>query len=991
MSTTLKQFITNIRQAKDSSDESKKVQEELQYIFEQLHKNELINGNTPVANKNRRKYISKLMYIQLAGYSIYPPDVKGKEEIINLGIEQCLVLLNSQLSNYTEANEKDGVKVDVDSNLKELKSDREIGYIGLKTLFNEFITKTTFESIVNSVLIDISSAIVFQNQNKNKNKNLSLSFWIIVSMGLQSVNELLLWITDLSTDTDLTFLREFISTILELLNKDKMFVPECFQTRTIMFIAQLFKLNNLKELQNDILTRSNLALVGKTLARTNLNDNNIIVSLCSLFEKWVVFDWEGIKSLEGLLVTKLTEISEVVKAIEFENNEHNIKNFDWILKYGYMIIAIFKVLSHLTTISIGNGKVVNMTLKSTVDRTISNCVGTNAKLLIDKHTNNLQYQYIVASILFSALELYINDVDNNGEFNPKDAATAIESLITFLQFNDDINIRISCLEKLVSILNRTRDYGYGFKVILAEISMWKKFIREKDLYVCKLTTEILFIITNSNVSNPREDLYNQIKDVLIILMYYLQKCKSSERSDVLTKILLILETYKGIGIIQEISKKLLKLFIMIANCNEDSWIKIYDLIIYSINSSENITEITDQLIGFIIKGLSVECCDNFVKLSCLVLKYNVEHLKIGDLDLQLKLLFDKYENGSLLTKLLILDTMDSYYKVSHNEKMQNLIKLAFKQEMNSNNIEIKQRAHEYYILHDMNIILDDSDEMDINKLESLPAFNKAVAKNITSPTIKLSDNWEDGYIRSLRFDQGILYDSSDVRIFFRVKRDKKWALVELNYKLKFADDKIDNNIKMFNCRLLDQIENNKFYDITIVENKGIENLETKTGKFTLKYTIKEMYPEDYEPILQFEAPMWHSPLNLKISLALKLLHTSEGNKMSLHTFQSRWNQIGQFMSPSGCDQRDLATVSNDANVEMLVRILKKMNFEIIAAEFNSSKTDFNVAGASILSFPNKAVGCLCVITSARVEVRCTEERVVCGLCDRIVSVLGRGQ
>lgn len=974
----LKQFITTVRQSKDSVDESKKINTELKHIYEQFRNYDKVDSSTRLSNYHRRKYICKLLYIQLSGYDILPQDSTDTNSLLRTGIEQCLILLNAQLSNYTDDNhQNEGIPKDIDSNLKELKNDREIGFLGLKSLYNEHITTADFESIVNSVLIDVSSTIVFKNE---KNKKVMESLWVIVGMGLQSTSELVIWVKDLSMNAP--FFRELVSSVFELLHLESMKVPEFVSTRAILCIAQFFKLDHQKELRKEVLTRDNLALVGKLLAQTSLKDPNIIISLCTLLEKWVVFDWEGVKNLEGLLITKLTEISEIVKSIEFENNKSNVKSYEWVSQYGHMIIKLFEVLSHITTVAHGTGVSVRPDLKDTTDRIISNCVGTKAKLLDENTTNDTQYQLILGSVLFSALDLYINDVSDDGKLAPADMSTVIEALVTFLQFNNDVNVRISCLKKLIAVMEKSIDYGYGRNVILAESTIWKKFMHDRDLYVCKLTAQVLIFATDKSVKANDEITFNQIKDVLVVLMYYLQKCESSERGIVLSNILTILDSYKEMGIIQEVSRKILKLFVLIGNSNDEAWEQIYELIIHSTKMPNKCDlELAQVAIDFIVKSLSIGCCENFIKLSCLVFKYNCEHWGIGNLDSQLGLLIDKYENSTLLTKLLILDTMNTYYDVVENSRLKNMIKLAFEQEMQCNNIEIKQRAHEYFTIINLGLTLDKG--VNIETFESLPKLTAA-------PTLKLSDKWEEGYIRLLRFDQGIFYDSATVRIVFRVKRDKKFSQLDLNYKLKVDDT------SGFEMQIVPQKDCHEFYDLEVIENANNEDKETKNGTITMRYSIKKMYPEEKEPIVHFKIPSANEDLKLRLSLALKLLHTSEGNPITIQTFQSRWNQIGQFMPQKGCYKNEVATNSTSTGenvmhlIELITRTMKKMNFEVVTAEGGPAKDGedtFVITCASILTLEDHPVGCLAVLTSSSVEVRCTDVGIVKGVCDRLAAVL----
>ncbi|KAG0686393.1 hypothetical protein C6P40_004232, partial [Pichia californica] len=330
-----------------------------------------------------------------------------------------------------------------------------------------------------------------------------------------------------------------------------------------------------------------------------------------------------------------------------------------------------------------------------------------------------------------------------------------------------------------------------------------------------------------------------------------------------------------------------------------SFIKIFELIKYLTKENLNFKK---KIIEFIINGLRIGCCENFIKLSSLIFKLNCDDGKnwnIGNFEIQLSLIIDKYENSLLLTKLLILDTMNSYYKILNDEKIKNMIKLAFKQEIKCNNIEIKQRSFEYYNLINLNIEIDN--EITIKNILKLPNL-------LINNKIQLSKNWEDGYIRLLRFDQGIFFNNEKIKILFRIKRFKGYSVIEFNYKLMNDED-----IKGFKFNLINN--KNEFYDIKIIEY----NDKDKNGNLIIKYSLKEMYSINDEPIIQIYIPSINEYINLKLSLALKSLYINDvngnnnsNNKMSIQTFQSRWNQIGKFMFSTGCYKNE---ISNPVNID----------------------------------------------------------------------------
>jgi hypothetical protein len=967
----LKQFIINVRQSKTSIDESIKIDNELRQIFKQF--------SQPISNYTKRKLICELLYIKLSGYDLSVVNNSGVgyeislQEFTELGIQQCMSLLDTKLSNYNEQ------ETNLDEKLKDLKNDKEIGFLGLKSLFVEFIDHKNYEDIIKSTLVDIN---LITDLKDDKHTN-SLNFlWQVITSSIQSIGDLIISTNDLSFENQCII--EFINTLFTLLTSNND-TPDFLKVRIIMCFAQFLNLKNnrIEEIQLNLLNPDNLTVLGELMTQSSLDNSSMIVSLCALFEKWIAYDWEGVKSLECLLVTKVDEILSVIELIQIENDKDKIKNYDWISKYGFIIVNLFNLLSKITTVANGIGLETNLQLKKIVDKLISKCVGIRAKVSNEVEISKSKNQLNNASLLMSSLNLYTNTKNKHNEIEPLDACIVIEAILLFLKFNDDINIKVVCLQKLLSIVQRTKDFGFSRKIILNEFTTWKKLIHYHDSTVSLLVSKILFETLEINKKSNDIITFTQIKDVVIILLYYLQNCDNSIRGEILTNILIILENYKDSGIIQEGARKILKIFITIGNCNDNGWEKIYQLFIYAMNEMllKGKDDAMIQLIlDFICKGLSIRCCDNFIKLSSLILEYNCKNWIIGDLNYQLGLLIEKYETSTVLTKLLLLDTMNAYYYTLKNDKLKDLIKLAFEQESQNANIQIKQKAFEYFVTINLNIDIKINQNFDIKNITKLPEIIPPKPKD---KKIDLSENWKEGYIRCIRFDQGILYNNEKIRVTFRIKREKNKCNIELNYKLKNCE-----NIDNFKCQLIKGDSIDDIYDIQTIENTGIQDSESQTGILILKHSLIQLYSEEQEPIIKFEID--GIEINLKLALALKTLHISEGNKMSIETFEARWKQIGQFMSKTGCFTKNLQLLNKDKKSlqslsEFVIRYLNKMNLEIVSTTVTYN--DFYVALAGIVDTPSNNLGCLVVVSSQSVETRCTGVIGAQEICDRIVLAL----
>lgn len=975
----LKQFILSVRQSKNNSDEAYKVRDELRHVFKQLKVLSSDREEICKTNYYRRKSICKLIYIKLAGYELNVKNENGvgfeisSEELTKVGIEQCLILLQTKYSMYVSVNNEK--RDSMDHNIKELNQDREIGFLGLKSVFSDSVSIRDWEVIITSILGDIDSINTVKSaEATNSTAHLISAYSTLISMDIQSVGDLLLSMK--GNVVKEPFMDNFFNALFELLDDHRsQQVSESIKIRIIMCIGQFLKLdsNNNNSLKSKLLTRENLAFMGRLFAQVSLKESSAIIALCSLFEKWVVYDWQGVKSIEGLIITKLNEIVEITKTIGFENDKNggeSIENYDWILKYGHMLISVLNLLSSLTSVS---GNLLNSGLKLTIDNIISNSVGIRAKLFRNTERHS-KYQLINANILFASLELYINDINADGITDKSDTGSVIASIVTFLKFNDNINIKILCLEKLLFVLERSADLGYARRVIFDESKMWKKFIHDKNPMVSMLISKIVVLVLDPDIVADDKVTFHDIKDAVILLLYYLQNCDYTRRGCNVSNILTILENYRDSGIIQEAARKMLKIFITIGSFGETLWERVYKLVIYAMEAGERESSMISLVIDFVSKGLSINCSENFIRLGSLIFQYNCSHMKYGDLNSQLALLMEKYESANVLAKLSILDTMNVYYRCVSDANLKRVIMLAFEQEGGNANTEIKQRSHEYWTVNQLQVDLKWEEPLDMAQLASFEGLGRPAEPG---------GDWGDGYVRCLKFDQGILHNDDAIRVIYRIKRERQVCFIDLSYKLKGGCS------DGFTCGL--KTGSNEYYDLDVCENRGVVDPEAHSGSLVLRYSIKGLYGQHDEPAVFFAlAP--RKTLVLTLALGLKSLHPSVGSRMLPESFQARWNSIGHLLKDNGGYSCSAPLHlpegrGNDYLAELVARYMTKMGFEVVSSLLLDAGAAFQLSCAGIVTTSTGSIGILVMVKNNNVELRCTSVTGAKFLCDRIILAL----
>lgn len=783
----LKQFISNVRTSKNLNDENVKINNELDIIFKQFK-----NYENNEDYYSLRKYVCELIYIYDYGFELTEfQEINAINEFNKLGTKVCLKLIGNE-----ECENK------------------EIGWLGIKKLYFQYLENKELEDIMHLVINDLKCG----GDNETSNNN---------NLNIQSLNDLILLnpliILDFNFD-------EFINLIIKLISKEDTNLD--LKVKSIMFLKVLLNTNCKIESDGKL-----IKLFGNLIIQTNLNNCKVINSVCLLFKTWIKYDYEGIYSLNGIFLTKINEIFEIMESIQNEkndNDEENDRDFDWLNKYGLMLVNLLELVNEL-------GLRDDEKLLSIVNKIIVNCVNYQKFVFENKEKEkeaNSSNKLINSNILLSSFKL----CDDNDKLK-------IQSVFKFTKFNDDVNIRVVLIKEILKVVKNSSSNEIK-DIILKEFSLWKRIIHERDMNLNLIICDILTHCTYPNLK------FTRIREIVIILLYTLQNCTDLEtKSYLLNEILGIFESFKDSGIIEEGSRKILKTFITVGNCIDDGWERIFKLFKYT--GGDNL-----EIIEFIVKGLGVACCDNFVKLGALILKYNVENSCLGDLNLQLKILLEKYPTSSNLSKLLILDCTHQYYYKLSTEKLKVLVRDIFKQECANINVDIRQRSFEYLQIIELEVDSFNTGSFDLNKVDKLPEIK----------VTKLTDGWKEGYVRSIKFDQGILHRDAktNTRITFRINRTEyKQGTTQVEIPFKVGDQ------EDVDCDVLG-----------VGTGYKITGIERQAGMLAFQHTIHHLYPEEEEPLVQV------GDVVLKLCLGLKtLVHT--GPPMSRATFQERWAQLAR--------------------------------------------------------------------------------------------------
>lgn len=656
---------------------------------------------------------------------------------------------------------------------------------------------------------------------------------------------------------------EYINMLITYLNKNK----EIEEINLVKILNCILRFVNNKEEIN----RFNQIDLNLLFVESSLKNSCRLITIIKIFIKWNQFDSNISKRFKKMLITKFKEVVVIVKSIN-----------KWIETYNYLILNFIEIMS--------NFGITIESIKEEINYILLICISTRIKNFNNKELLNSKFQILNSSLLIKSLSIYD---DKNIKF---------ENLLKYLKYCTDINVKTLILDEIIKIIkiedgtDNNLNNSFDEEIyILKDFDIWKRLIYDKDEKIKYKAFKILemFILENEDENLKFE--YNDVKNVLILLLHYLQICKNDERKEIFNCIIKILEKFqenKEINkLVEESIFKILKIFITIGNCDNKLYERIFKLIVNNVKYKK------EEVIEFIIKGLKIGCCENFIKLSKFILEFNLKNdeWKIGVFDYQLNLLIKKYyQNNNLIIKILILESLYNFFNYIKDDNKSKIVKL-FNEELNNNeSIEIKQRIYEFLKLIELNIYT--LDNVNINDKLWVP---------------------NEGYNRFAKFDQGILHNDTKIMIKYRINREDK--IIEINFKLK------ESNNNDLNIEIIKKGDN---YSVEKIEEIGKNNEEKK---IVLKYNIFKNFDE-------FEDPEIIINKDIKIELAIGLKNVIKSGNMTIESFNIRKQQIIGKLGTQSSFKHSILIEFNKIN--QIIRCMNNLNFELVNVDKKMNKIQF---------------------------------------------------
>lgn len=229
--------------------------------------------------------------------------------------------------------------------------------------------------------------------------------------------------------------------------------------------------------------------------------------------------------------------------------------------------------------------------------------------------------------------------------------------------------------------------------------------------------------------------------------------------------------------------------------------------------------------------------------------------------------------------------------------------------------------------------------------------------------VVLSPNWYHGYHRMLQYDAGIFYENQFVKILYRI--------IKSNSNIQYKFTIINNAAKTAGTNLtgftiLDLESSASKTDPNYLIQLGNQPQQTIADKTTFDVNIKirNIVENDESPIITLSFNSGGSFNQLKLKFPVCFLRTlTSTNQIELEDFKKRWLQIGeQLPGPQGeCISRTLTNYR--CNSLNVVRLLARLGFNVVYSTPDNTEAGILVMGAGILHSQKSNYGVLVTIRS----------------------------
>ncbi|CAH6721129.1 AP-2 complex subunit alpha [[Candida] jaroonii] len=895
----LTQFIVDIRNTHDQQEEKKRINVEVNNIQ--------LKFNSGLNDYQRRKYISKIVYIYLLGY----------DHLIEFGTKECLQLL---MNNKVPEKQLGYLYLSV---MIQNKGDNEqyvneifgLTFNQLKNDLNnknEDINTIAIQFISNNLILDYK----FQQGSPNSNDFIEL-IETLYSMVISPVNSILIKKKAIVGLKNLILMypqilddNNWIPRLLNLIDNNQDLSIILNSTKLIEILITL-KPNYIYSIIPSITKNLNDLIIENTCPKEFyyylIPSPWLIIKLFKLLEhcfllsnNQLMIDDANLNNLRQIVAKTIQMSSKPIKGLPNRNSQNSIL-------FQAVSIAVFLQAS---------------------DEAITGAINALIDLLVTHDTNT---RYLSLDVLIKLIGRSNNSSSSNNSSN-----LIYSNLKTILGLlNDrDISIKRKTLdliyiitneENYQNIINKLIDYYPQCDIQLkSELSikiavLSENFAQDSNWYV-NIMIKLISIPTTNEILN--NEIWERICQILI---------NNHDLHKSTTK-LIISKLAKLIKGGEAISNNLIKLSSFIIGefgplVKEDYSPASQFNLLFECYSKVNLISrsmILSSFMKMLVNYPDEDFVPNIVDLF---------ELELYSLDLEIQTRANEY------LKLFTTNNLHLHKPLPPFESTENhlLSRIGNVDKIVSGFVNKKK--------------IQQSKSTDDD-----PFGDEAVPEE----TYPLSPNWYNGYVRMLNFNAGIFFENQLVKITYKITRDGfnlsyKFTIINNSYKVS------KNNLTNFKVLDLKSLTNSVNPSYLMNIHSLPEQLITDKSTLEMSVKIRSVVEIEEPTIISLTFNVGGSFNQLNLKIPINLIKTLSPTGLKMDEFKNRWMQINQLL-PNNTGEHIINTnTSIRYNSSNIIRLLQRLGFSIVY----ENTEGILILGAGIIQCQNSKYGCLVSVKSSQ--------------------------
>lgn len=942
----LHQFIVDLRNSKDQEEEYKKIRTEANSIQNKFQ-------STTLNNYQKKKYICKLIYIFILGYS----------DLVNYGLNESIELIKSNTF-----------------------SEKKLGYLAVAILLNNESPNTkalfTSKEHLNHTL-EVTHPYLVQDLRSTDEEVNCLAIQMIATCF--TVSDTTIYDGDGNAMQWIELIDAIFASATSPLQKP------------VVKQKALITLKSLLQLYPEVIIKNNNWIPRLLKIMEESKDIGVVTSVVPLLDYILTIRPQIVRSVLPSVAQRLYSLI-VLNECPPEYYYYDTPAPWLIVKLLQFVENNFLVSSDGIQFSVDkiDGATLNQ-LRQIVSKSIQNA---------SHHIKGLPNRNSRSSILFQAVSLAVFL-----EASPEAIAGASNALLNLIM-SHDTNTRYLALDALIKLTARLESPYLSSKDKFGEIlPVFINLLKDKDISVRRKALDLLYTICNDDTYSvilnelllyfPHAD--QQMKQELAIKIAVLAEQFATDSTWYVTTTLKLLSigggsNANGVGFI-----------------SNEVWERIVQIVVNNDDLHKKTAKMIINLMKKPFGDSHSPVSEYLIKVAAFVLGefgHEVDDANDSNIGVQFRLLYDAYFGVSISTRALLLSTYLKFLvKFPEADFVPEIVDL-FEVETQSLDLEIQGRAYEYLKLSTVH-----SDfRLAKTVIKPIPAFNqqespllkrlgvlanrpgvsrsksRVLARNIkTKPangfnngitegdvsakkSSALTTNWYSGFHRLLHFDAGIFFENNLIKITYRLVKNGNEFVIQFTV-VNNAHKTVGETITGFNILNLESMAKKEdpsyLLRILQVPESTIEN----QSQMDISIKVRGVVENHEDPIISITFMCGGSFNHLSLKFPVQLIKTLTSAPIrGADEFEKRWGQIGEHLGLERGESSVVVHLSHRHDAAQICRSLSRIGFTALT----ESNHGIDVIGAGIIHTQKSNYGVLVKLLGLdtegkelKISVRCT--------------------